>query len=197
MSIGMASCNLGVEGAKVVAEMGAVSQSLTSIDLSSNKLAGETSYVKATQVQGTSFEVGDKVTYEGREMTVSKGKDSDGEIKMIDLSGVRALADSLAVRGSLTHCDVRHNNISGNGATQLSAAVLANSKIEVFNEIPIKEMRADSLTTLDLSGKGIGVEGGMVVAGLVPVAGSLTVADLRYNELDTESARTLATVAKE
>ena len=75
---------------------------------------------------------------------------------------------------SLTHCDVRHNNISGDGATQLSAAVLANSKIEVFNEIPIKAMRADSLTTLDLHGKNIGVEGGMVVAGLVPVAASLT-----------------------
>ena len=75
--------------------------------------------------------------------------------------------------GSLTHCDVRYNHISGDGATQLSAAVLANSKIEVFNEIPIKEMRADSLTTLDLSRKGISVEGGMVVAGLVPAAGSL------------------------
>ena len=64
--------------------------------------------------------------------------------------------------------------ISGNGASQLSAAVLGNTKIEVFNEIPIKEMRADSLTELDLNGKFIGDEGGMVVAGLVPVMASLT-----------------------
>ena len=47
-------------------------------------------YVKADLVQGTSFEVGDKVTYKGCEMIVSKGKDSDGEIKMINLSGVKA-----------------------------------------------------------------------------------------------------------
>ena len=86
-----------------------VSRSLTSIDLSSNNLAGETSYVKATQVQGTSFEVGDKVTYEGREMIVSKGKDRDGEIKMIDLSGVKALADGIAVSGSLTSINLSEN----------------------------------------------------------------------------------------
>ena len=78
------------------------SQFLTSIDLSSNNLAGETGYVKANQVQGSSFEVGDKVTYKGLEMIISKGKDHYGDIKMIDLSGVKALADGIAVSRSLT-----------------------------------------------------------------------------------------------
>ena len=41
--------------------------------------------------------------------------------------------------------------------------------MEKFNEIPIKEIRTDSLTELDLRGKGVGVVGGMVVAGLLPV----------------------------
>jgi hypothetical protein len=44
----------------------------------------------------------------------------------------------------------------------------------MFNEIPLKEMRADSFTELDLEGKDVGVEGGMVVAGLIPVMGALT-----------------------
>ncbi len=70
--------------------------------------------------------------------------------------------------------DVRSNNIAGDGAEHLSAAVLGNLKIEMFNEIPIKEMRADSFTELDLKGKGVGIEGGMVVAGLMPVMGALT-----------------------
>ncbi len=35
-------------------------------------------------------------------------------------------------------------------------------------------MRADSFTELDLKGKGVGVEGGMVVAGLTHVMGALT-----------------------
>ena len=60
--------------------------------LSGNNLAGFTGYVKKDKVQGDSFEVGAKVTYEGREMTVSQAPDSDGEIKMIDTSGVIALA---------------------------------------------------------------------------------------------------------
>ena len=55
--------------------------------------------VNKSEVQGSSFEVGAKVTYEGREMTVSKAPDGDGYMKdyiqMIDLSGVMALAASL------------------------------------------------------------------------------------------------------
>ena len=88
--------------------------------------------------------------------------------------GAAALAPALAANGSLTSLDVHVNKIAGDGAVQLSAAVLGNLKIEMFNKIPIKEMRADSFTELDLKGESVGVEGGMVVAGLIPVMGSLT-----------------------
>ena len=91
----------------------------------------------------------------------------------IGSEGAKPLADALCVNASVTRLDVRGIGISGDGASQLSAAVLGNTNIEVFNEIPIKEMRADSLTELNLSGKGIGIEGGMVVAGLLFVASSL------------------------
>jgi NLR family CARD domain-containing protein 3 len=56
---------------------------------------GESSYVKKDTVVGSSFEVGAKVTYEGREMTVSQAPDSDGDIKMIDPSGFLALCAAL------------------------------------------------------------------------------------------------------
>ena len=111
--------------------------------------------------------------------------------------GINAIADALRVNGSLTRVDVRRNNIAGDGTAQLAAAVLGNLKIEMFNEIPIKEMRANSLTELDLKEKGVGVEGGMVVAGLIPVMGALTMANLLGNELDAESAKMLAEVAKQ
>ena len=39
---------------------------------------------------------------EGREMTVSKAPDSDGDLKMIDLSGVLAVASCLPECKSLT-----------------------------------------------------------------------------------------------
>ena len=58
-------------------------------------MAGETVYIKTSEVQGPSFEVGAKVTYEGREMTVGTAPDSDGEMKMMDLSGFMALAACL------------------------------------------------------------------------------------------------------
>ena len=84
------------------------------------------------------------------------------------------MAPVISVCGSVTHVNVRYNGIAGDGASQLSAAVLGNTKIEMFNEVPIKEMRADSFTELNLRMKDIGIEGGMVVAGLLPVMASLT-----------------------
>ena len=42
--------------------------------LASNNLAGETGCIKKSKVQGSSFEVGAKVTYEGREMTVGMAR---------------------------------------------------------------------------------------------------------------------------
>ena len=67
----------------------------------------------------------------------------------------------------------------------------------MFNEILIKEMRANSITELDLKEKRLGVEGGMVVAGLLPVMGSLRVTNLLRNELFAESAKMLSEVAKQ
>ena len=63
--------------------------------LANNSLAVETGYVNKDKVQGESFEVGVKVMYNGRQMTVSKAPDSDGDIKMLDLSAVFALCDAL------------------------------------------------------------------------------------------------------
>ena len=95
------------EGARSLADALKVNASLTNLNLASNNLGdGETGYVKANTVQGSSFNEGDKVIYQGREMIVSKGKDSDGDIKMKpvapDLSGVQALADAILVNASLT-----------------------------------------------------------------------------------------------
>jgi len=82
--------------------------------------------------------------------------------------------------GSIARIDMRGNNITGDIAAQLSAAVLGNLKIEMFNGIPIKEMRANSITELDLKDKKIGDEGGMVVAALIP---AMSLAELRLGGL--------------
>ena len=61
--------------------------------------------------------------------------------------------------------------------------------IEVFNDIPIKELRANSLTELDLYKKGIGVDGARVLAGLVPVSASLTSLNIEDNKIGVEGAK--------
>jgi hypothetical protein len=107
------------------------------------------------------------------------------DLRHKEIQGPAAMLISYLIpaMGALTRIDVRGNYIAGDGAAQLAAAVLGNLKIEMFNEIPIKEMRANSLTELDLNGKGVGVEGGMVVVGLIPVMGAMTSIDLSNNKL--------------
>ena len=115
-----------------------------------------------------------------------------GEDKM----GIKELAAALGANGALTRVDVRHNNIAGDGAAQLAAAVLGNLKIEMFNEIPIKAMRANSLMELDLNGEGVGIAGIMVVAGLIPVMGALTRVDVRFNNLSEQGKEVLNAVGR-
>ena len=98
--------------------------------LASNNLAGETGYIKKSEVQGSSFEVGAKVTYEGCEMTVSMAPDSDGDMKMIDLSGFMKMIDlsgfmALAAQGSHSegdHCSLLLSGPPAAHTQSLSAA---------------------------------------------------------------------------
>ena len=112
--------NLGVASAVVIASLISVNGALTSLNLSSNNLCSvtETGYIKASQVQGSSFNEGDKVVYLGKEMIVSKAIDRDGDIKMTNLplmSGLNALANALRVNGALTMCDLRDNYVGEEG----------------------------------------------------------------------------------
>jgi hypothetical protein len=178
---GMVS-NIGESaGAKHVSKMLGVNGALTTLNLSSNFIGGHWDRSKQQEVS----------TPEGPK-AIADALLVNGGLTNLDLSsnelcgldrygrgtytaeGITAIADALRVNGALTRVDVRRNNIVGDGAVQLAAAVLGNLKIEMFNEIPIKEMRADSFTELDLKEKHVGVEGGLVVAGLIPVMGALT-----------------------
>ncbi|KOO20924.1 nod3 protein [Chrysochromulina tobinii] len=124
----------------------------------------------------------------------------------IGSEGASALGEALKVNRSLLRVDVRGNIIAGDGAAQLSAAVLGNLKIEMFNDIPIKEMRADSFTELNINGKGIGDEGIMtglhpsgtyIVKGIAAIAdalrinGSLTKLSLASNMLGEDGTKSL------
>jgi len=93
--------------------------------------------------------------------------------------GAKALGPAIAVSHSLTAVDTRNNGIIGEGAEQLAAAVLGSSSMITFGDIPMKQLRADELTTLnmagrDIDGRDLGLTEARVLAGLIPVSGSLT-----------------------
>ena len=161
------------EGITAIAEALRVNGALTRVDVRSNNIKDDGAEQLSAAVLGNlEIEIFNGIPI--KEMRANSLTELDLKGKDVGVEGVMVVAGLIPVMGALTHVDVRHNNISGDGAVQLAAAVLGNIKIEIFNEIPIKEMRADTFTELDLKGKYFGVEGGMVVAGLIPVMGALT-----------------------
>ena len=94
--------------------------------------------------------------------------------KGLGLTEALVLTGLLPVSRSLTAVDTRENGIDGEGAKQLAAAVLNSSSMVTFGEVPIKELREDALTTLNLSRNDLGMTEAIVLAGLLPVSRSLT-----------------------
>ena len=70
--------------------------------------------------------------------------------------------------------------------------MLAKPNLSIFSGIPLEKMRADSLTTLDLSVKGLGVPEAIVLADLLrSVSASLTKLDARDNYMGKEGTAAL------
>ena len=78
------------------------------------------------------------------------------------------------------HCSVpwchsvAFNNITGNAANHLATVVLDHAAMADFCGIPLASLRENSITELDLPGKGIGVPGAIVLSKLLPSAAALT-----------------------
>ena len=117
--------DIGPEGAKAMASALRVNAVLTDLNLSDNNLGGETDYIKASEVEGESKQIGAKVIYQGREMVVSQGVDSDGELKLVDVvqTGVLAIAKALEVNGVLKALYMQGNNLGDEGAKAIRDAV--------------------------------------------------------------------------
>ena len=93
---------------------------------------------------------------------------------------------------SLTALDVRYNDL-GEGSAVLAEAVSKSQQIETFCEVPVKQMRDDALTELDLKDKNIGACGAMVVAHLLEFSRSLKSANLAASDIGDEGASAIST----
>ena len=74
----------------------------------------------------------------------------------------------------------------------MATVVLAKPDLESFCGIPLKELRADSLSQLNLFGKGVGEPGALVVAHFLRVSRSLSSIDISNNKLGDKGKRVIA-----
>ena len=90
------------------------------------------------------------------------------------------------VSAVLKSLSVAYNDISGDAAQQLAAAAFESKSLEVFSEVPIKELRQDQLSELDLSGKGLGPTEAILLSKLINFSAVLTDLNLCNNSLGVE-----------
>lgn len=96
----------------------------------------------------------------------------------------KVLAEYVSVSAVLKNLNVAYNpSINGEAAQQLAAAALSSTSLKVLSEVPIKELREDKHTALDLEDKGLGPTEGIVLAELVKFSAVLTSIDLSSNQL--------------
>ena len=69
---------------------------------------------------------------------------------------------------------VCENNITGEASDTLAKTVLEHPAMTDFCGIPLASLRENSITELNLEGRGIGVPGAIVLSKLLPSAAALT-----------------------
>jgi Ran GTPase-activating protein (RanGAP) involved in mRNA processing and transport len=169
---------------------------LTSLSVANNIIEGEAAQQLATAALGSSsLEVLSGVPIK---------KLRTGKLTKLDLQGKGlgategiVLAELMQLSPVLENLSVANNNIDGEAAQQLARAVLSSASLEVFSEIPIKKLRADTLTKLDLRGVGFCVSGALVLSDLLKFSSALKSCNLLKNGLDVESATMLSKIGAE
>ena len=108
------------------------------------------------------------------------------------------IASLIGNNNTLTSLNVCKNNITGVGAQELAAAAFGKQTLNTFCQIPLKELRSDKLTNLDLSAKGIGVPGALVLAELIRTfSSSLTSLDVGFNLFGKDAALELVSTFRD
>ena len=179
VSIGMASCKLGVEGAKVVAEMAAVSRSLTECDLRRNNLGKE-----------------------GWCAIFDALRDSpQNKIAKWDLTGqgitaeiFKSLTAYMAVSHSLTVADLRYTHLDTKSATTL-ANIAKEKKISLCGIAP-DQTEADFTPSRNKNNR-MKPEDAILLTADLTVRSSLSSVNLLKNHFDVETVTMLAKISKE
>jgi Ran GTPase-activating protein (RanGAP) involved in mRNA processing and transport len=167
--------NIGTEGALVVAGYLDGNGALTSLDISSNRIA-PIEAVKKSEVP--SWSIGDEVEHGGQkgEAVYWRGNPSD-YIGFFDISGVAAITNAIRDMGAISTVNLLKNDIGIEQAKALAG---------ILKEHPtLKSLCGNSgeETELDMSGKQIGADGAIMLAPEIAGNGALTKLDISANWL--------------
>jgi hypothetical protein len=166
---------------------------LTSLSVANNNIDGEGAQQLATAVLNcSSLEVLSGVPI--KKLRAGKLTKLDLQGKGLGATEGIVLAELIQLSPVLENLSVANNNIDGEAAQQLARVVLRSASLEVFSEIPIKKLRADALTKLDL--RGVGVSGALVLSDLLKFSAVLTRLDLDRNHIGDDGAKAIAEALK-
>jgi hypothetical protein len=154
------------------------------LDLSKNELRSEGLSAVSEALKSTSIKqlniAGNMVTYNTQDHK--------------DMSGVIKFTGDMKDMGSLSSLHLGGNNIS----EEQMQLFIDMDKFDVLCGVPVKELKADSITELDLSGKSLGVEGALVLSASLKAnaSGSLSKLDLSKNDLRSEGLSAVSEALK-
>ena len=97
----------------------------------------------------------------------------------MDAADAAVLADDIQDKGALSNLHVGQNSIP----EEQMRAIIEMDKFDVLCAVPVKELKADSLKELDLSGKSLGVEGALVLSTCLHDNGALAKLDISSNQI--------------
>ena len=168
---------LGLGASKAIAEGIRVSRSLTRLLIKNNNIGDEGCIALAEAMQQND-------SHKIEELSLFNNQ--------IGAAGAKSLAAMIAVSRFLTSVNVSMNDITGDGAQQLADAALHKPSLESFCAIPLKELRADSVSELNLNNHVVGVPGALVIAHFLRVSYSLTCLRIGDNHIGDEDCAALA-----
>eukprot|EP00936_MAST-01D_sp_MAST-1D-sp1_P001921 g1921.t1 len=169
-------------------------RALITVDLGNNKICGQ--YVKEAEATGTTFKVGDVVQWKGTEGTISKEKDSDGEILVYFQHGIQAIAEALKINRSLTSLNLKDNENGAGGAKAIAHALQQSALrfLTINVELDIEQLKTS--TSIDLSSKGLRYEEAIIVAKCIEFNTSLKSADFGCNDMGEKGTVALSEALK-
>jgi hypothetical protein len=164
------SNGLRAAGAQAIGEMLKTNHTLTRLDLSDNEIGGWKEY----------------------------DEDEEEEVFRATPEGPAALADGLKANQSVQVLQVFSNGFDAD-VGKLFLPIVDKPHFEVFSGIPIKQIRENSITELDLKGsKGKELEayGGIILAHVLTGNTSLKVLDVSRNALGAAGAKAFSAMLK-